>query len=148
MMRKTMVASMLLLGATPLFAAECAVEIHGNDAMQFDKASIEVPSSCKEFTVMLKHTGAMAKTVMGHNWVLTKAADMQAVATDGMSAGIEAAYVKADDARVIAHTSVVGGGESTSVTFAVAKLTAGEAYEFFCSFPGHWAMMKGTLAVK
>ncbi|MOA50824.1 Azurin precursor [compost metagenome] len=46
---------------------------------------------------------------------------------------------------MIAHTKVVGGGESDSVTFEVAKLKAGEQYMFFCSFPGHAALMKGTL---
>jgi azurin len=77
--------------------------------------------------------------------VLTKDADKQGVATDGMGAGLAQDYVKAGDTRVIAHTKVIGGGESDSVTFDVSKLTPGEAYAYFCSFPGHWAMMKGTL---
>lgn len=149
MLRKLIITGALALCASPAFAAgECATEIHGDDAMKFDKASIDVPATCKEFTVTLKHSGTMAKNVMGHNWVLTKSADMQGVATDGMTAGLPANYVKAGDTRVIAHTDVVGGGESTSVTFDVTKLTAGEAYAYFCSFPGHWALMKGTLTVK
>ena len=116
--------------------------------MKFDKASIEVPATCKDFTVKLVHSGKMAKNVMGHNWVLTKTADLQPVATEGMSLGLDKNYVNDADPRVIAHTAVVGGGESASVTFAVSKLTAGESYEYFCSFPGHWAIMKGTLTVK
>ena len=41
-------------------------------------------------------------------------------------------YVKKDDARVIAHTKVIGGGESDSVTFDVSKLAAGQDYTYFC----------------
>ena len=56
--------------------------------------------------------------------------------------------MKAGDARVIAATKLLGGGESDSVTFDVAKLKAGEAFSFFCTFPGHSALMKGTLQLK
>jgi azurin len=73
---------------------------------------------------------------------------MQATANDGMPAGLEKDYVKAGDTRIIAHTKVVGGGETTSVTFPVSKLAAGTEYTYFCSFPGHWGIMKGALTVK
>ena len=82
---------------------------------------------------------------MGHNWVLTKTADVQAVAADGIPAGVANQYVKTGDTRVIAHTKVLGPGESDSVTFSVKKLTATDSYTFFCSFPGHSGIMKGTL---
>ena len=113
--------------------------------MQFNLKSIEVDKSCKDFTVNLKHTGKLAKNVMGHNWVLTTTADMQGAATDAMAAGLDKDYVKPGDTRVIAHTKMIGGGETTSVTFPVSKLSATGAYSFFCSFPGHWGIMKGTL---
>ncbi|MBB3176560.1 azurin [Variovorax sp. Sphag1AA] len=126
-------------------AATCDVEIEGNDAMQFNKSSIDVPQSCKQFTVKLKHTGKLPKAAMGHNWVLTTPADAQAVATDGIAAGLDKNYLKAGDPRVIASTSIVGGGESTSVTFDTSKLKADQSYMYICSFPGHSALMKGTL---
>jgi azurin len=128
--------------------ANCATEIEGTDAMQFNVGSIVVPASCTEFKITLKHTGTMPVAAMGHNVVITKAADMQAVAAEGMGAGAAAAYVKAGDARVIAHTSLIGGGETTSVSFPVSKIKDGGPYEFFCSFPGHSALMKGTIAVE
>lgn len=143
-MFRTLAASILLLASSSAFAA-CSVDIEGNDAMQFNLASIDVAKTCKDFTVNLKHAGNLDKAIMGHNWVLAKTADLQAVATDGMAAGPDHDYVKTDDARVVAHTKVVGGGETTSVTFAVSKLDAASEYSFFCSFPGHWAIMKGTL---
>ncbi|MNG34643.1 Azurin [compost metagenome] len=73
---------------------------------------------------------------------------MQGVVTDGMAAGLDKNYVKDGDTRVIAHTKIIGSGEKDSVTFDVSKLKEGEQYMFFCSFPGHSAMMKGTLALQ
>lgn len=149
MMMKTNAAAVLwtALLAGPALATTCEVEIEGNDAMQFNKQSITVPASCKRFTVKLKHVGKLPKTAMGHNWVLTKAADAQGAAADGIAAGVDKAYVKAGDTRVIAHTKVIGGGEADAVGFDVARLKAGETYAWFCSFPGHSSLMKGTLAL-
>lgn len=133
--------------AGPALAANCDVEIEGNDAMQFNKTSIAVPASCRQFTVKLKHVGKLPKVAMGHNWVLSKATDAQGVATDGIPAGLDKAYVKPGDARVVAHTKVIGGGEADAVSFDVAKLKAGESYAWFSSFPSHASIMKGTLAL-
>ncbi len=136
------------MAAVPAFAqANCTAEIESNDAMQFNLKTMSVPASCKQYTVKLKHVGKMPKTAMGHNWVLAKTADMQAVANDGIAAGAGKDYLKAGDARVIAHTKLIGGGESDSVTFPVSKLKAGEDYTFFCSFPGHAGLMKGALTL-
>jgi len=126
---------------------DCSTEIEGSDAMQFNVGSITVPASCTSFTITLKHTGTMPVAAMGHNVVIAQASDMQAVAADGMAAGAAAMYVKPGDTRVIAHSDIVGGGQSTSVSFDVGKIKDGGPYEFFCSFPGHSAMMKGTIAV-
>jgi azurin len=128
--------------------SDCATEIDGTDAMQYNVGSIAVPASCKEFKITLKHVGQMPVAAMGHNVVITKESDMQAVAADGMAAGLDANYVKPDDARVIAHTTVVGGGQTTSVSFPVSKLQGDGPHEFFCSFPGHSAVMKGAITVQ
>ena len=141
----TAATAFLSLASSSVFAADCVVEIEGNDAMQFNKPTIEVSKSCKDVTVKLKHAGKLPKQAMGHNWVLAKTADVQAIASDGIAAGLPQNYVRAGDARVVAHTKIVGGGESDSVTFAVGKLGASESYTYFCSFPGHSSIMKGTL---
>ena len=104
-----------------------------------------IAPDCTQVELTLKHSGKLAAQVMGHNWVLVKTADVAGVANDGMGAGLPKDYIKAGDTRVIAHTKVVGGGQSTSVTFPTSKLTKGGAYTYFCSFPGHSAIMKGTL---
>ncbi len=146
-MRNLLIAASFLLASSSAFAA-CSVDVDGNDAMQFNVKAIEIPSTCKDFTINVTHSGKMARNVMGHNVVITKTADMQGVANDGATAGLDKEYVKPDDARVIAHSKVIGAGEKTSVTFATSKLAADGKYSFFCSFPGHWALMKGTIAVK
>ena len=128
--------------------ADCATEIEGNDAMQYNVSSIVVPTSCTDFKITLKHTGTMPATAMGHDVVITKMSDMKAVDVDGMAAGAPAGYVKADDPRVIAHTKVIGGGETTSVSFPVSKIKGDGPYEFFCSFPGHSSVMKGSISVQ
>ncbi len=128
--------------------ANCATQVEGNDAMQFNVGSIVVPASCANFTINLKHVGQMPVAAMGHNVVIAKTSDMQGVEADGMGAGVASNYVKEGDARVVAHTKLVGGGESTSVTFAVSKIKDGGPYDFFCSFPGHAALMKGSIAVQ
>jgi len=138
-------ASLICAAASTPALAACDVTIEGNDAMQFNLKEINVDKSCKTFTVNLKHVGKLAAVQMGHNWVLAKTADLNSVAMDGMGAGLANHYVKKNDPRVLAFTPVIGGGQSTSVTFDVSKLDSGADYSFFCSFPGHWAIMKGVL---
>lgn len=153
MIRSTHIASLLVLGALAGFsgnaaAAECKATVDSNDAMQFTTKALTVPKSCKTFTVTLKHVGKLPATVMGHNLVLGKTADIAGIAADGMKAGAAAQYVKPGDARVIASSKVIGGGQSTTVTIPVGKLKAGESYTYACTFPGHSSIMRGTLTVK
>lgn len=150
MIRQT--SMIALLGLAGLFAnsamaAECKATVESTDAMQYTIESLVVPAACKQFTVTLKHTGKLARTVMGHNFVVARTADMNGVNADGMKAGVAANYVKAGDPRVIAASKLVGGGESTTVTIPVAGLKAGGPYSFFCTFPGHAALMKGSLTL-
>lgn len=147
MMRKLIAIALLGLLSTPLLAAECATTIEGSDAMQFNQKSITVPSTCKTFAVTLKHVGTLPKAAMGHNWVLSTSADEAGVVADGMKAGAVNDYEMPNDARIIARTKLIGGGESDTVTFDVSKLKAGASYAYFCTFPGHASLMKGTLSL-
>jgi azurin len=148
MIRKLVAVSILTLASGHLLAAECSVDVDSTDQMTFTTKAIEIDKSCKQFTVNLKHSGSLPKAVMGHNLVISKYDDMSQIATEGMSAGLDKSYLKDGDARVIAHTKVIGGGETDSVTFDVSKLDPAEKYGFFCSFPGHIGMMKGTVTLK
>ena len=128
-------------------APNCTIRLQGDDRMQFDQKSITVSAACPTITIELTHAGKLAAQVMGHNVVISKTPDVAAVAADGMKAGAAAGYVQKADARVIAATPVVGGGAKTTAKFAGSKLKAGGDYTFFCSFPGHTSIMKGTLVV-
>ena len=130
----------------PAVVADCATTVESNDMMQYNADSITVPASCTQFTINLKHVGKLAANVMGHNVVIAKEADMAGIAADGASD--PATHVKAGDTRAIAHSQVIGGGESTSVSFDVAKIKDGGPFKFFCSFPGHLALMQGSIQVQ
>ena len=154
MMKKFALAAALAFASVPAaMAAECAIEIDGTDTMQYQVngevvKEIVVDKSCDEFTINMKHIGSLPIASMGHNVVIAKDADRQAVATNGIAAGLEKSYVKEGDDRVVAFSDTIGGGEETSVTFNVADLQEGEDYSFFCTFPGHVAIMNGALIVK
>jgi azurin len=107
--------------AAPALAADCSATVESNDAMQFNVKTLSVPAACKTFSVTLKHVGKLPKTAMGHNLVLTVPGDVAAVATDGIAAGVANDYVKPQDTRVIAHSKLIGGGESTQVDIPVAS---------------------------
>jgi len=147
-MRNSLAAT-AVLGALALFsprayaADPCQLEISGNDQIQYDKKELSAPASCKQITVTLHHSGKLPKEAMGHDWVLVSAADLAAVVQAGMGAGAQSGYVPAGDKRVLANTKLIGGGESTSVTFASSVLKAGGAYKYVCTFPGHSALMVG-----
>jgi len=134
-----------LMFAGPAAAADkvCKLEISGNDLMQFDKKELKADADCTTIEVTLHHSGKLPAASMGHNWVLTNTADVNGVSNDGLGAGLAAQYVKPDDKRVIAHTKVVGGGQSDTVKFPASALKKGGDYTFICTFPGHSALMKG-----
>jgi azurin len=148
MIRKLVAVSLLTLASGQLLAAECSITVDSTDQMSYDTKAIEIDKSCKEFTINLKHSGSLPKAFMGHNLVISKEADAQPIATDGLSVGIDKNYIKDGDTRVIAHTKVIGAGETDSLKLDVSKLDAAGKYMFFCSFPGHISMMKGTVTLK
>ncbi len=148
MIRKLVAVSLLTLASGHLLAAECSVTVDSTDQMSFNTKAIEIDKTCKTFTVELTHSGSLPKNVMGHNWVLSKEADAPAIASEGMAAGADKDYLKADDSRIIAHTKLIGAGEKDSVSFDVSKLDPAEKYQFFCSFPGHISIMKGAVTLK
>jgi azurin len=136
-------AQALLMSAPAAAADACKLEISGTDSMTYDKTELAVPATCKEVTLTLHHSGQLPAAAMGHDWVLVNTPDMAAVVNAGMGAGLTNNYIAAGDKRVIAHTKVVGGGQSDTITFSTAALKAGGDYTYMCTFPGHSALMHG-----
>ena len=139
----TAVALVLGFASQAAMAEECAVNVGVGDTLAYDVTEISAPASCGSFTVNLTHAGKMPAASMGHNWVLVPAGTEQEIAMAGVRAGAGAGYLP-EDARIIAATKMLGGGEADSITF---ELPAAGTYAFVCTFPGHWAVMKGTFTV-
>jgi azurin len=134
--------------ALPALAEEKKIELTGNDQMQFSTKALEVTAG-DTVVLTLKHIGKLPKAAMGHNFVLLKsdAKVMDFAMAAGKAATTE--YIPADEpskAAMIAHTKLIGGGETDTLTFT-APAEPG-AYPFLCSFPGHFALMQGVLIVK
>lgn len=129
-------------------AQDCAATVEANDQIQFVQKEVRVSKSCSTFSVTLKHIGTLPANVMGHNFVLSRTADHMAVGQAGLGAGPANNYVPPNDARVIAASTVIGGGEETTISFDTSKLEAGGDYTYFCSFPGHYVIMSGKLVVE
>ena len=125
-------------------AQDGEIILESTDQMTFGTTEIKVKEGQK-ITLTLKHVGKMPASVMGHNFVLLKqGTDLQSFATEAMNAK-NTDYVPEGSKDVIASTKVIGGGESTTITFdAPAKGT----YDYICSFPGHYSIMKGKLIVE
>ena len=120
------------------------VTITSNDGMRFDVRKINV-SSGQKVRVTLTHTGKLDKRIMGHNVVfLTNGVKPSAFAVKAAAAR-DNDYIPEGTTEVIAHTKMIGGGETTVIEFIAPE--AG-TYNYICSFPGHYAMMKGKLIVE
>ena len=132
---------------TSAFGQECSQTIEGNDLIQYDRSEIRVSSDCGEITITLRHVGQMAKTVMGHNFVLTETANYLPVANDAQEAG-PPNYLPTEDSRIIAATDTIGGGEETSVTIDISNLEVGGEYTFFCTYPAHHVLMNGMFIIE
>jgi azurin len=128
-------------------APNCTLKLKGNDQMQYDLKTATVSASCPTISIELTHTGKLPAQVMGHNVVISASKDLPGITADGMKAGAAAGYVAKGDVRVLAATPVAGGGATVRAKLAGKRLKAGGDYSFYCSFPGHAAIMKGKLVV-
>jgi|SRR5690606_26197899 len=119
--------------------------ISGTDQMQFDKKELRVKAGQK-VRLTLTHSGTMAKNAMGHNWVLLKEGVDLAAFGQKAATAMDNDYIPAsEEGSIIAHTKMLGGGESDTIEFTAP---AKGSYEYLCSFPGHYALMRGVLIVE
>jgi len=121
------------------------VHVTGSDQMRFSAGRINVKAG-ETITIELKNAGTLPKEAMGHNLVVLKPG------TDPMAFAMKAVSAKATDYmpadandQVIAHTKLLGPGESDTIKIPAP---AAGTYPFVCTFPGHAAIMKGVLVVE
>ena len=120
------------------------VTITGNDTMQFDKREFTVKSG-EKVELEFKNIGKLPKIAMGHNLViLKKGISSLKFGQKVMSLGASATNALPEGSMedVIAATKLLGPGENETLTFTAPE--PGD-YQFVCSFPGHFAMMRGCL---
>ena len=109
--------------------------------MEYDKKSLSVPAGC---TVKLNIKSTSPDASMPHNWVLVHKGTMEKVATEGLQAGRDRAFVP-DSPDVLVHSKLLGPNEEETLTFPAPPPGT---YEFVCTYPGHWSIMNGTFTVE
>ena len=123
------------------------VTITGNDTMQFDKREFTVKSG-EKVEIEFKNIGKLPKIAMGHNLViLKKGISSLKFGQKAMAMGANATNPLPEGSMgdVIAATKLLGPGETETITFTAPE--PGD-YQFVCSFPGHFASMRGIMVVK
>src|SRR5213083_2363704 len=111
-----------------------AAPVSAGQAAAPKKAPAAAAKTGEKLRVVLKAIGQMPKIAMGHNFVLLKTgvspmevsnAAFNARATDFIPAEMKD--------KIIAHTTLAGGGETVEVTFT-APAKPGK-YDYLCTFP-------------
>lgn len=120
------------------------IVIEGNDQMQYNKTEFTVKAG--EVTISIKNVGKLPAEAMSHDVVVLKPG------TDVKTVGMESAKVGGIEKitgdlknSIIGYTEMAGPGEEKTATF---NLSEPGVYPFFCSFPGHFAAMQGTITVE
>lgn len=109
--------------------------------LKFDQVKLTVKAG-ENIQLVFRNTDDMF-----HNFVLCAPGRGDAVGTAALSLGVEGPdrhYIP-DRADVLYHTVVLQPGETDRIYFTVPS-EPGD-YDFICSFPGHFTLMKGVLHV-
>lgn len=123
-----------------------SITITGNDRMRFNITSFTVKAST-EITLKFHNEGKMPKESMGHNLVIIDKAIPPLKFSVSSAKYPRNEYVDPElEKEVIAHTKVLGPGETEVIRFT-APAEPGD-YPYVCSFPGHTpAGMRGIMRV-
>ena len=133
--------------ATNVFASNCEIKIEGSDMMKYDVAEISLDTSCDQTKISLKHAGKLPLNAMGHNVVIVEEKNLSKITQQiNFSLGVEKGYLPESE-DIIFISAMVGGGDTTELEMDMSKLDKTKSYVFFCSFPGHWALMRGKIKI-
>lgn len=118
--------------------------VEGNDQMKFDTELIRVKAG-EPVEITLKNVGELPKESMGHNFViLAPGVDLATFGGEAAGAADNEYIPKSSLSSIVAHTKLLGPGEEDKIT---VTLEAG-VYDYLCSFPGHWGLMKGKIVAE
>ncbi len=124
-----------------------AVSIESNDQIQFNNKTFTVKAG-QAVKLTLKNVGKMPKAAMGHNLVILKAGvKAMEFGTQALAGGsIENNYLPDSiKDKALWSTKILGPGESETLEFTAP---AAGKYEYVCTFPGHFAGMRGIMVVE
>ena len=123
------------------------IELEGHDNMTFDKTLFKIKAG-QSVKLTFKNVGKLPKDAMGHNVVILKeGANVESFAEAALKEKSND-YIPQSDAmktEVIAHTKLLGPGESDEISFSISEPGV---YTFICSFPGHHITMRGQIVVE
>jgi azurin len=156
---RSLALTALAVSAPIIFFSACSqapqgppkeVTIQADDKMRFDVTAFDVAPGQK-VAVTIKNIGTTPKFSMGHNFVLLdraiNAGNVQTAFLDKASMEASHDYVPPGVKEVLAHSKLLGPGESEVVAFN-APFIPGD-YLYVCSFPGHYSQgTKGLMTVK
>ena len=123
------------------------IELTGSDDMKYDKDLFKIKAG-QEVKLTFKNVGKLPIAAMGHNVVILKeGTDVDAFALEALKEKAneyipQSAEMKND---IIAHTKLLGPGESDTITFTISEPGV---YKFICTFPGHHGTMHGQIVVE
>ena len=115
------------------------------DQMIFNRKEFTVPAG-KRIRVVFENTDSMP-----HNIVIGKPGSLTRMGSEAdrmlqdHPAAVKRGYVP-DIPEVIAATGLVFPGETEALDFTAPEKPG--KYDFVCTFPGHWRIMKGVMTVK
>lgn len=150
---KTLTAlSLAFLISIPAFASGIndnirTINVKGTDNMKFDVNLIEAAPG-ETIRITFETVSNLPKQAMGHNIaIIDLGVDLEEFVMASISARDNDYIAPEFEDRVIAHTAMIGGGETSTIEFTVPE-TPGD-YEYACTFPGHYqGGMVGVLRVK
>jgi azurin len=121
------------------------IDLTGNDELKYDKTLFKVKAGQK-ITLSFKNVGTQPAAAMSHNVViLQQGTDVQKFGEAAVPAAATAHIPESMKDDVIAHTKLLGPGESDEITFT---LTDAGVYDFICTFPGHFGTMHGKIVAE
>jgi len=119
------------------------IVLEANDRMEFVPATIRVESGT---SVILEFKNVSRLPNFFHNFVLLESGTNVAQFGNAALNSKETAYIPASMAdAVIAHTPLTKPGETVRVEFEAPPVGV---YDFICSYPGRYTVMKGKLTVE
>jgi azurin len=120
------------------------IKLKAGENMQFDNDLFRVRAG-KKITLSLKNTGLKSGSMVHNVVVLTTGTDIPDFAEEARKASKDGYIPASFSSSIIAHTKSLAGQQSDTIEFTIP---AAGAYDFICSYPGHWGTMQGKIVAE